>query len=330
MVFPRTQEDVYRKQIEILRILSEQSEPVGSLFLQREMARRGFLLSDRTIRYHLKILEERGLVESHEKAGRTISKAGLEELSRALAYERVGSILTWYISLAYRTTYSLDSEKGRVVANVFMFDKKFESKALQIVGNLYSANLLPAPYAKVLEEEEEYEDITVPRNKMALLTVCNLTIDGVLIHSGIPLILRYGGLVQFLKWKPVRFVELIAYEATTVPPLEVFVYKRMTSILNILRSGSGMIPANIREIPAVARDQTSEILERLRKAGWGGILAFGMPNEVVLGVPVSMDRCGLSMIGGLVPAAAMNELGIEVETYAPHCLVKIEDMRRIY
>ena len=324
-----SREEVYRKQIEILRILSEQSEPMGSSLLRRELAKRGFPLSERAIRYHLKLLEERGLVEGHEKAGRTISGLGLEELSKALAYERIGSILTWYLSLAYRTTYSPESGEGEVVANVFMIDKNFREDVIKAVKNLYSAGLLPAPYVKVLNEEEEYREISAPEGKIAVMTVCNLTIDGILIHSGIPLILRYGGLVQFIKWKPVRFTELIAYDSTTVPPLEVFVYRRMTSIISILKTGSGMIPANMREIPAVSENQALKIIEALKKNGWGGILVFGKPNEPILGVPVSMDRCGISMVGGLIPAAMLIEMGIPVETYAPHCLMPIEDMEKV-
>jgi len=320
---------VDRKQLEILRILSEYNEPVGSSLIRKELARRGFFLSERTIRYHLKLLEERGLVEGHEKVGRTITKAGLEELSRALAYERIGSILTKYLSLAYKTTYSPDSDSGDVVANVIIVDKKYEKDALNIIVELYNGKLLPSPYYKIIDEEEEYREISVPKGRVAILTVCNLTIDGVLMHSGIPLILRYGGLVQFLKGRPIRFVDLIAYEYTTIHPLEIFVYKRATSILRILKTGSGMIPANIREIPAAARDKTIEVIEELVSKGWSGILKIGVPNEPVFGVPVSMDRFGISMIGGMTPAAAMVESGIQVETFAPHCLVDISDMRKV-
>lgn len=324
-----SREEVYRKQIEILRILSEQSEPMGSSLLRRELAKRGFLLSERAIRYHLKLLEERGLVEGHEKIGRTITQLGLEELNRALAYERVGFILTRYLSLAYKVTYSPESGKGEVVANVFIVDKNFAEEAVKAVRSLYSAGFLPAPYVKILDEEEEYREMAAPKGKVAVMTVCNLTIDGILIHSGIPLILRYGGLVQFIKWKPMRFTELIAYDHTTVPPLEIFVYRRMTSIINILKTGSGMMPANMREIPAVSEDYARRIIEDLKKSGWGGILAFGRPNESILGVPVSMDRCGISMVGGLIPAAMLTEMGIPVETYAPHCLVSVEDMKKV-
>ncbi|MCD6235914.1 MAG: DUF128 domain-containing protein [Thaumarchaeota archaeon] len=321
--------DVDRKQIEILRILSEYNGPVGSSFIKKELAKRGFFLSDRTIRYHLKLLEERGLVEGHEKVGRTITKEGLEELSRALAYERIGSILTKYLSLAYKTTYSPRDNAGDVVANIIIVDKKYERDSLNIISELYEGKLLPSPYYKILDEEEEYREISVPRGKTAILTVCNLTIDGVLIHSGIPLILRYGGLVQFLKGKPVRFVDLMDYEHTTLHPLEIFVYKRATSILRILKTGSGMIPANMREIPAPAREKTVEVLQEMADLGWNGVLKVGLPNEPIFGVPVSIDRFGISMVGGMTPAAAMVESGIQVETFAPHCMVDIRDMDRV-
>ena len=54
-----------------------------------------------------------------------------------------------------------------------------------------------------------------------------------------------------------------------------------------------------------------------------------LPNEPILGVPISLDRFGVSMIGGVTPAAAMVETGIQVETFAPHCLVDLKDMKRI-
>ena len=170
--------------------------------IRRELAKRGFFLGDRTIRYHLKILEERWLVEGHEKVGRTITQAGLEELSRALAYQRIGSILAKYLSLAYRSTYSPQTEEGEFVTNVIMLDKNHEQKALEILGALYDHGFLPFPYYKLIEENEEYREVSVPKGKIALLVVCNLTVDGVLIHSGVPIILKYGGLVQLLKRKP--------------------------------------------------------------------------------------------------------------------------------
>jgi repressor of nif and glnA expression len=85
-------DDTRRKEIEILRILSEYDKPVGSTIIQRELQKRGFFLSERTIRYHLQLLQTRGLTEGHSRDGRTITKGGLSELGNALAYQRVGFV----------------------------------------------------------------------------------------------------------------------------------------------------------------------------------------------------------------------------------------------
>ena len=318
-----------RKAIEILRILSEYDSPVGSTLLKRELRKRGFLLSERTVRYHLQLLEAKGFLLGHNRRGRTITQNGLEELSRALASQRLGFITTRFMSLAYSATYDASIDSGTVVANVSIFDKHLYDKTMETVKALHETDLLSAPYIKVLDENEEYNDISVPEGKIALFTVCNLTLDSILIHSGVPLFFEYGGLVQVVNHKPIRFVEIISYEGTTVPPLEVFVYKKMTSISRVLRTGSGMLLATMREIPAEARERTVRILEKQKEKGWGGVLVLGEPNEPVLGVPVGMDRFGICMVGGIVPGAAMVEEGAQVVTFAPHCFVPIKDMTRI-
>jgi repressor of nif and glnA expression len=143
------------------------------------------------------------------------------------------------------------------------------------------------------------------------------------------LFFKFGGLVQVVNRKPIRFVEIISYEGTTIPPLEVFVYRRMTSISRILKTGSGMLLATMREVPSEARERTVEILENQQKKGWGGVLVLGEPNEPVLGVPVGMDRFGICMVGGIVPGAAMVEEGNYEVTFAQHCFIPIEELTRI-
>ena len=319
---------VSRKEIEILRILSESTRPVGSTVIRRELERRGFFLSERTVRYHLQMLELKGLVSGHER-GRTITSKGLEELSRALVSHRVGFAITRFLSMAYSVTYDPATDSGMVVTNVSIVDKKFYDKAIGMVRLLHEAELLLAPYIKILDENEEYQNISVSEGKMALFTVCDLTVDGVLIQSGIPLFFKYGGLVQVVNRKPLRFIELISYEGTTMPPLELFVRSNQTSVIKVVRTGSGVLPAAMREIVAEAREKTLKILSELKEKGWMGILALSAPNEPLLGVPVAMDRFGLCMLGGLVPGAALLEEDVEVETFAPHCLIPIEEMKQI-
>ena len=318
-----------RKEIEILRILSEFENPLGSKLIKQELRKRGFILSERTVRFHLQLLEAKDLVLGHGRRGRTITSRGLDELSRALASQRLGFTITRFVSLAYSATYDPAKDTGTVVANVSILDKPLYDKTLETVEMLHNMHLLSAPYIKMLDENEKYCDISVPEGKIALFTVCNLTLDSILIHSGIPLFFQYGGLVQMLNHKPIRFVEIISYKGTTVPPLEVFVCKKMTSITGILKTGSGMLVANLREIPTQARAKTVKILEKQKERGWGGILVLGESNESVLGVPISMDRFGICMVGGIIPAATIAEEGTQIFTSSFHCLIPIEEMIRI-
>ena len=100
-----------RKEVEILRILNEFDSPIGSTLLKRELRERGFFLSERTVRYHLQLLEAKGFVLGHDRRGRTITLNGLEELSRSLPSQRLGFTTTRFMSLAYSATYNpaLDS-----------------------------------------------------------------------------------------------------------------------------------------------------------------------------------------------------------------------------
>ncbi|MEM2946369.1 MAG: NrpR regulatory domain-containing protein [Thermoproteota archaeon] len=315
--------------IGILRILSESSEPVGSTTITRELVKRGFFINERTVRNYLKTLEDRGFVLSHGRNGRSITEAGLQELIGALTYQRLDFVLTRYLSLAYSVSFTPRSNRGRVVANVTLIDKNDLDRALEVLRSLNDAKLLLAPCFKIIDEDESYENISVDKGRAALLTVCNLTVDGILIRSGIPLILKYGGILQFVNRMPVRFVELMSYEGTTVPPLEVFTYRNMTSIMGFLKTGTGLIPANYREIPREARDRVESILSDLSSIGWSILSVIGLPEEPVLGIPVGAGRCGVSIISGVTPTAALRETGLNVEVFAPHCLARIEDMKLI-
>lgn len=321
--------EVSLRELEILRVLSEATDPLSSSLIRRELERRGLFLSERTIRYHLKSLELKGLVMRHEKGGRVITEKGFDVLSSALVSQRVGFVATRFLSMAYSVTYEPDSNAGNVVVNVLIMDKNFGDKALEVTKQLKEAGLLTAPYVKVVDEDEEYHGIYVSKGKIALLTVCDLTIDGILVRSGIPVFFKYGGLVQVVNKKPLRFIELISYDGTTIPPLELLIRSRLTSVTKVLRTGTGTLPVASREIIAEARDKALQAISKLMARGWRGILSISASDEPVLGVPVSMGRFGLCMVGGLTPGAALLEEGVKVEVFGPRCLIPLEDMRKI-
>jgi len=48
--------EIERKTVLILRILKEHREPVGARIIARHMQEEGILLSERTVRYHLRLM----------------------------------------------------------------------------------------------------------------------------------------------------------------------------------------------------------------------------------------------------------------------------------
>jgi len=104
--------EISRLEIEILRVLSESAELVGSRLIQRELGKTGFL-NERIVRYQLQSLKLKGLVVGHERSGRTITSQGLAELSRASVSQRVG-----FINMFLFLIDNFLTDSGRMVANV--------------------------------------------------------------------------------------------------------------------------------------------------------------------------------------------------------------------
>jgi repressor of nif and glnA expression len=57
-------QEVERKVIAILRVLSQSNEPLGARVISHHLKDHGIELSERAVRYHLKLMDERGFTES--------------------------------------------------------------------------------------------------------------------------------------------------------------------------------------------------------------------------------------------------------------------------
>ena len=71
-------QDVERKTTAILRILRDSLEPLGARLISRHLRDHGIELTERAVRYHLKLMDERGFTESVGRDGRSITQLGLE------------------------------------------------------------------------------------------------------------------------------------------------------------------------------------------------------------------------------------------------------------
>ncbi len=95
-----------------------------------------------------------------------------------------------------------------------------------------------------------------------------------------------------------------------------FIKSNMTAVSEAVTGRNGRILASFREIPVVCLDKAARLARTLEERGIRGILMIGSPNTPLLEVPVSIDKAGIVIIGGLNPVAVLEEHGIATESKA--------------
>jgi len=322
-------QDVERKVISILKVLSDSQEPLGSRVITHGLRDRGVELGERAVRYHLKLMDERGMTQLVGKRdGRVLTEQGTEEARSALVKDKVGFAISKIELLAFATSFDYEKRCGSIPLNVSFFPKEKFSKALQAMKPAFEEGLCVSDLVAIASGGERLGELIVPEGKIGLATVCSVVINGALLKAGVPMDSRFGGILQIRNHKPLRFVELIHYAGCTLDPSEIFIRARMTSVREVAKKGNGKILANFREIPAPCRPIAEEIVARLTEAGLRGLIIMGDTSEPVCEVPVELNKIGLVLLGGLNPVAAAVEGGIEAENRAMGTVIEYRDLIR--
>jgi len=311
-----------RKVIAILKVLSESTEPLGSIHIARELERHGIFLSERAVRYHLRITDERGYTQPMGHDGRMLTGHGVEELKMALAPEQVGFIHEKLELLAFRTTFDPKTRAGQVPINTSIIDQAEFKKAVDAMSEAFRAGLGVSDLVATASEGEKLGSVVVPRGKIGLATVCSVVINGILLKAGIPTESKFGGVLEIRDSKPRRFVAIINYAGTSLDPSEQYIRAKMTTVGEAVRTGHGKILANFREIPAPARAVAQEAIDSLREAGIHGVYALGNTSEPICQIVIGLNRVGMVLLGGLNPVAAAVESGIEIENIAESGMIE--------
>ena len=315
-----------RKIISILKVLSESTEPLGSITIARELERHGIFLSERAVRYHLRITDERGYTQPLGRDGRMLTAQGLEELRMALAPEQVGFIYERLELLAFNTTFDPQKRTGQLPINTSFIDKDNFQKAVAAMSDAFKAGLCVSELVATASEGEKLGSIVIPKGKIGLATVCSVLINGVLLKAGIPIESRFGGVLEVRESKPRRFTAIINYDGTSLDPSEQYIRAKMTSTGEAARTGNGKILANFREMPAPSRSIAREVISSLKEAGIGGVYALGNTSEPICQIAIGLNRVGMVLLGGLNPVAAAVESGIEIENIAESGMIDFEQL----
>jgi hypothetical protein len=323
--------DVERKIVAILEILSDSKEPLGGRIISRRLREKGIELGERAVRYHLKIMDERGLTRSIGlRDGRAITQPGLEELRSALVCDKVGFLTGKIELLAYLTTFNLERHNGNIPIDVSLFDKEDFMQALKTMRAVFKAGLCVSELVAVASEGEKLGEVVVPKGKLGFGTVSSIVITGSLLKSGIPIDSRFAGLVQVRNYEPSRFIDFIEYHGSTIDPLEMFISSKMTSVIEVTRKGEGKALASFHEIPMLSRLATEVVLEKLKAVNLCSLLVMGKSTEPICEIPVNPNKIGLVFFSGLNPVAAVAEEGINIITKAMGGVIDVGKLRSVW
>jgi len=319
-------QDVERKTFSILKILSDSQEALGATVIARRLKDHGIELGERAVRYHLKLMDERGLTQLIGRDGRLITDSGVDELKSALVGDKVGFAISRIALLAFRTDFDLDKWTGSVPVNISFFQKERFPKAVQVMKLAFKEGLCVSNLVAVAREGERFGEFIVPQGKVGLATVCSIVVNGTLLKVGVPIDSKFSGILQIRNHKPLRFVELIHYSGCSLDPSEIFIRAKMTSVADVARLGEGKVLATYREIPALCRPVVEAVVTKLKAAGLGGLLVIGNTSEPVCEIPVELDRIGIVLFNGLNPVAAAAEAGIEVENRGMSTVMEYQNL----
>lgn len=305
--------DVERKVLAILKIINESREPVGARIISRRLNDYGVNLTERAVRYHLKLTDEQGLTRLVGWDGRLVTERGIEEISNALVWDKVELVRDRIETQSLRATFDWKTKTGLVPVNVSFFPKEEFKEALVAMVPAFISGFGIGNLVVVKEAGEKIGEYTVPQDKVGFGTVCSILLNGVLLKTAIPVDSHFGGLLQIRDRKPLRFIELIHYGGSSLDPNEVFIRGKMTSVAQAAGRGNGYILASFHEVPAVCGATVEQAVNGLREAGLGMVLATGHSAETLCGVTVGLNKIGLILVDGLNPVAAAEEIGITAE-----------------
>ena len=157
--------NVERKLVAILKILASSNKALGARIISRGLEDEGIHLTERAVRFHLQLMDEKELtriVGKHGRSGRQITEKGREELENALVSDKIGMISSRMDELSYKTNLDLQTKQGNIIVNVSLIPKSHFNQAVDLVKEVFKSNICVSPLTKIAHEGEKLGNMTVP------------------------------------------------------------------------------------------------------------------------------------------------------------------------
>ena len=318
-----------RKIAAILRVLANSDNPLGRSAISSRLAEMGVNLRERMVRNYLELTDEQGLTKNLGRRGRVLTELGSKELDVGIAVDKVGFVNSRIDELSYKMTFDDRKLTGNIILNVSLIETWHERRTLEDIARVIRAGYGMGQHLLIGYSGQTVQGMTVPNGHMAVGTICSVTLNGVLLRHGVPMISRFGGLLDIVDRTPVRFSQIINYDGSTIDPLEIFIKSKMTSVNKAAATGTGSIGVSFREISIAALPAAKAVIDTLVTAGLASVIMIGKPNQPLLDIPVSTGRVGVIVAAGLNPIAAIEEAGLSTTNRAMHTLCELGQLQRI-
>ncbi len=318
-----------RRLIEILRVIEGASSPVGARAISDSLCSRGYDLGERAVRYNLKILDELGFTKKKGYSGRVLTPLGSRELGDALVDDRIGFVNTRIEEYMFKTSFNPSAGRGDVIANTSIVSKSDEKEVFEMMGRVCDLGYAISRRVQILEEGESISSLEIPPGCIGIATLCSITLDGLFIKKGIPVLTSFAGLAAVNDGVTKNFTDLIAYAGSSLDPINVFMGRRVTKVADAALKGTGAVLANVREVPVAAAECVVDLLSQARSADLGGLIEMGKPSQPVLGCPVGTGKIGIAYYAGVNGVVASEERGIKIKTLPISVLIEFSKTQEL-
>ncbi len=320
--------DLPKTALEILKITFIASRPINSIEISKMLQKRGIDVDSRTVRYHLKHLEELNLTTKIGKKGCIVTPEGIRQLKRIMVYERLGTPSTEVEKLIVGSTFNLESGRGTVLANIAILPKEYVERAYEILTLVSSLNFFPSPLLAVKDENEKLGSYEVPDGYIGFGCVSATIYDAILRKKGVYVESIAAGVYEVKDNKPLGFVELVTHTGATLSPGELFIKAGYTSLNEIVKTGSGYVTAAIKRFSSFFSDIVEETVRQINESGIDGLIELSAVTPETEKIDVSDANKGrLIVFGGGNYFAPLIELGLDVQLTINGTLIDVKHMK---
>jgi len=310
---------------EIMSIL-EEAGAMSSYEIERELRQRGFSIRARTVRYHLKKLEEKGLVRRNAQGKTELTEKGEREFKRRSAFERLGEFSERIEFNVYLSNFDLYSLSGLVPTNFAFLDKSWFEKTMEILRDCSHFPFMVSDRVYIADETESLGHCEVPAGFFALGVISNTIYDVILRSCGVNTTPEFAGLMSVEEGTPKGITELISYFGTTLSPGLLLLRAGLTSVYSAVKEGRGDIIVAIRSFSRYAIDIARRELGVAESKGFRGVIRIIHPSDRVFGLP-SASRARLIISAGLNFLAPLFEIGLRPEVRVNEFFVDFRDFK---